>query len=412
MTNKIESSGIMKIGMFTDTYFPQVSGVSTSIKLLAEELRKRGHEVVIFTTTDPHAKAEANIVRVPSIPFISFSDRRIAYGGFDRCLKIARNMDLDIIHTHTEFSMGLAGKYVASRLKIPTLHTYHTMYENYTHYILDGLLIQPYHVKNMSRTFCNSSSGVVAPSRLTVDTLIDYGVKVPVRQIATGVEIPYYDKKAADRLRQDLGYGADDIVLLSLSRLSKEKNIQKVLEAYKELKKEEGNYHLVIVGDGPERDALEKFCIQNQLDVHFVGQVTHEEVASYYQMADLYINASTSESQGLTYLEALVNRCPLIAMRNDYLAGIVTEPAYGCLFDQNYSMVQAIKDYTQLLRAGSVPVIDTDRLYPLSVDRFADSIEEYYLDTILNYSRNQHRRFDRAFFKLKKIVREIVLGDD
>lgn len=107
----------MRIGMFTDTYFPQVSGVSTSIKILCDQLRKVGHEVIIFTTSDPEARPENGVVRLPSIPFASFEDRRIAFGGLDRCVKISREYDLDIIHTHTEFSLGLAGKYVASRLK-------------------------------------------------------------------------------------------------------------------------------------------------------------------------------------------------------------------------------------------------------------------------------------------------------
>ena len=85
----------MNIGFFTDTYFPQVSGVSTSVKLLRDELVRQGHEVIIFTTTDPNARPEPGVVRLPSVPFVSFEDRRVAYSGFERCLKIARNYQLD-----------------------------------------------------------------------------------------------------------------------------------------------------------------------------------------------------------------------------------------------------------------------------------------------------------------------------
>ena len=182
----------MNIGLFTDTYFPQVSGVSTSVKLLRNELVKLGHTVIIFTTTDPAAVAETGVVRLPSIPFVNYDDRRIAFSGFDRCLKIARQNELDIVHTHTEFSLGLAGKYVASRMKIPIVHTYHTMYENYTHYILQGQLIQVSHVRYLSKLFCNQTQGVITPSDLTHDKLREYGIQERIEVIPTGVEMPEY----------------------------------------------------------------------------------------------------------------------------------------------------------------------------------------------------------------------------
>ena len=99
----------MNIGLFTDTYFPQVSGVATSIKTLRDELTEQGHHVYIFTTTDPAAKhddPENGIYRFPSVPFVSFTDRRIAVRGWVRALKLARKLKLDIVHNQTEFSLG------------------------------------------------------------------------------------------------------------------------------------------------------------------------------------------------------------------------------------------------------------------------------------------------------------------
>ncbi|WP_282920569.1 glycosyltransferase [Ignavigranum ruoffiae] len=208
----------MKVGLFTDTYFPQVSGVSTSVKLLKEQLIERGHEVVIFTTTDPNSFPEANVVRLPSIPFISFEDRRIAYAGFDRCLKIAKRENIDLVHTHTEFSLGMTGRYVASRMKIPTVHTYHTMYENYTHYIMNGHLIQPKHVRTISRMFCNDSDRLIAPSQLTADTLLSYGVTVPIHVVPTGVNIPKISKVVDGHQRKML---ADRLILPKITEANK-----------------------------------------------------------------------------------------------------------------------------------------------------------------------------------------------
>ena len=152
----------MNIGLFTDTYFPQVSGVATSIKTLRDELEKQGNQVYIFTTTDPHVDKdtyERNIFRFPSIPFVSFTDRRIAVRGLFHAYEIAKELNLDIIHTQTEFSMGWIGKFVARNLEIPCIHTYHTMYEDYLHYVAKGKLLKPVHVKQMTLAFCLSYDG-------------------------------------------------------------------------------------------------------------------------------------------------------------------------------------------------------------------------------------------------------------
>ena len=210
----------MNIGFFTDTYFPQVSGVSTSVKLLRDELVRQGHNVIIFTTTDPAAKPEIGVVRLPSIPFVNYDDRRIAYSGFDRCLKIARQNNIEIIHTHTEFSLGMAGKYVASRMKIPNVHTYHTMYENYTHYILQGNLIHASHVRYLSKLYCNQTQGIITPSRITHDKLREYGISEKIEIIPTGVQMPKYLLENRVDVRSELHLKETDVVLLSLYRVS------------------------------------------------------------------------------------------------------------------------------------------------------------------------------------------------
>ena len=161
----------MKIGFFTDTYFPQVSGVATSIKTLKQELERHGHEVYIFTTTDPNAdKLEKDVIRMPSVPFISFKDRRVVVRGMWYAYLVAKELELDLIHTHTEFGAGILGKMVAKKLKIPLIHTYHTMYEDYLHYIGKGKVIRQSHVKYLSRLFANHTTGVVCPSERVIDT--------------------------------------------------------------------------------------------------------------------------------------------------------------------------------------------------------------------------------------------------
>ncbi|MBZ6528209.1 glycosyltransferase family 4 protein [Aerococcaceae bacterium DSM 111021] len=393
----------MRIGMFTDTYFPQVSGVSTSIKILCDQLRKVGHEVIIFTTSDPDARPENGVVRLPSIPFASFEDRRIAYGGLDRCLKISREYDLDIIHTHTEFSLGLAGKYVASRLKIPTVHTYHTMYENYTHYIWNGRLIKRQHVRWFSKAFCGQADGVITPSELTYATLKDYGVEAPMRIIPTGVLLPKFNENYRSLIRQRLNIPMDAPVLLSLSRLSKEKSLDEVLMAFPSVQEAYPSTHLVIVGDGPYRETLETIAKGYELkNVHFIGEILHNEVNQYYQMADLYINASESESQGLTYLESIANRLPLVAKENDYLNLIIQSGEFGQLYAPNGSLDKAIINYLDKKYGGEIESINLDLLDSISAERFADNVYFFYEELIENSDHTRSNFFERMLGEVKE----------
>lgn len=394
----------MRIGMFTDTYFPQVSGVSTSISILRDQLIAKGHEVYIFTTTDPEAVSENGVIRLPSIPFASFEDRRVAIAGFDRCLKIARNYHLDIVHTHTEFSLGLTGKYVASRLKIPSIHTYHTMYENYTHYIWNGHLIKQSHVRWYSRIFCSQNDGVITPSKLTHDTLEEYGVSAPLRIIPTGVNIPEFDIGIRHRLRHELGIGEDRVVLLSLSRLSKEKSIEEVIEAFPAIQKEIPKAYLVIAGDGPQKEELVRLAQNLAIeDIKFIGQISHSQVNYYYQMANLYINASESESQGLTYLEAIANKLPIVTKENDYLRSIVKSEAFGKLYKANDSLAKIVVDFLNQKNKGKIGEIDQDLLESISAEAFVDNVLEFYETIIQSPKQSQTKFYNRITSAAKEL---------
>ena len=164
----------MRVGLFTDTYFPQVSGVATSIRTLKTELEKLGHTVFIFTTTDKDVNRyeDWQIIRIPSVPFFAFKDRRVAYRGFSKALAIAKQYQLDIIHTQTEFSLGLLGVWIGRELRIPVIHTYHTQYEDYVRYIARGMVIRPSMVKYIVRSYMNDLDGVICPSEIVYDLVL------------------------------------------------------------------------------------------------------------------------------------------------------------------------------------------------------------------------------------------------
>ena len=382
----------MRIGLFTDTYFPQVSGVATSIRTLKTELEKLGHTVFIFTTTDKDVNRyeDWQIIRIPSVPFFAFKDRRIAYRGFSTALEIARQYQLDIIHTQTEFSLGLLGVWIAKELRIPVVHTYHTQYEDYVRYIAKGMVIRPSMVKYIVRGFISDLDGVICPSEIVYDLLMKYKVKVEKRVIPTGIELAKFERpeitaeNIAD-LREKLGISNQETMLLSLSRVSYEKNIQAVLAALPAVLEENPDVKLVVAGDGPYLSDLKAQAKRLNITdaVIFTGMIAPSETALYYKAADFFISASTSETQGLTYLESLASGTPIIAHGNPYLDNVINDKMFGTLYYEERDLAGAI-----LEAVIATPDLDekslATKLYEISAENFGRRVYEFYLDLIIS----------------------------
>lgn len=383
----------MNIGIFTDSYFPQLSGVATSIKTLKDALEKQGHNVFIFTTTDPHIKkgtVEANIFRFSSVPFISFTDRRVAFRGFFEATKVAREVKLDIVHTQTEFALGMIGKYVAHQLKIPAIHTYHTMYEDYLHYVLNGHLLRPYHVKQFTNVYLKNMDGVIAPSKRVETLLKRYKVNIPMRVIPTGVDVNSLNKAANIDIRKELGIPADAPVLLTLSRVAEEKKIDRILNAMPEIMDEFPETRLVIAGDGPDMEVLQEQVERLTLEdnVIFTGDVPHDDVGSYYKMADLFVSASDTETQGLTYIEALASGTKCVVYDTDYTEHVFDDDEFGKVFNGSGEMLNEILFYLRQGRKPIPPEKLTAKMDQISAKKFASSVYHFYQDVILEYQKD------------------------
>ncbi|QIL45627.1 glycosyltransferase family 4 protein [Vagococcus coleopterorum] len=385
----------MKIGIFTDTYFPQVSGVATSIKTLKEELLAQGHEVYIFTTSDPLVKKEDRVIRFASIPLLSFKERRIAVSGLGASVKQARELELDMIHTQTEFGMGWLGKRTARKLGIPVIHTYHTMYEDYLHYIVDGKLLKPKHVRWLSRKFTKGMNGIVCPSQRVVDKLQEYDIQLPMEIIPTGINLKQLSQTTDDShdlLREHYQVAADDILLLSLSRLSFEKNIQATVAAMPEIIATLPKTKLMIVGSGPYADDLKQQVADLDLTDHviFTGEVNNQLVGEFYRAADLFVNTSTSESQGLTYIEALAAGAKVVAPNGPYLAGLIDDPSLGRLFDNVEEFGSVVCQYLAELSTNadlSKEEIRQTKLADISSQRFVEKVSAFYQVAEANYQK-------------------------
>lgn len=378
----------MKIGLFTDTYYPQINGVATSVLMLKKNLEMRGHKVYVFTTTDPKADSkEKDVYRVPSIPFVSA--RRVGMFYNPRLSKIIKRLGLDVIHTHTEFSLGIFGRTMAKELNIPFLHTYHTIYEDYTHYI--GRLgvfdpIAKMAVRKLSIKFCNSADKVIVPTEKVKDLLLSYDLKQDISIIPTGIELSKFSKQnynfnIVQNLRTDLGIEEKDKVVLYIGRISKEKNIEEILIAMKSYLNERENVKLVLIGDGPEKNALENRAKELGIDNQtiFAGERPWNEIGMYYQIGDVFVSASQSETQGLTYIEALASGLPVVAKADKCLEGVLKDNINGYAFHNQEDFIKALDSilYDELKQERlSAGAIESTRKF--SAEHFAYTVEVVY----------------------------------
>ena len=379
----------MNIGIFSDTYFPQLNGVATSIRTLATALEKRGHNVYIFTPSDPRCHEgydTLNVHRVPSVPVRFVRDYRAGYVLSPFLAKKIVDLNLDIIHTQTEFCLGALGRLISATQGIPLVHTYHTMYEDYVHYIGGGHIISKEMARGFSGIYCNASTAVIAPTRKTEQLLTSYGVTKPISIIPTGINTSNFHK---DRFRQEeilelrksLGLEADTPVIISIGRIAKEKSIDVVIGALPRLIEKLPDLKMVIVGEGNEIENLGKFAESIGVGDHvmFTGGKPWDEIGKYYQLGNVFCSASVSETQGLTFAEAMAAGVPVVAKKDECIENIIENNLTGMLFESNEDLPELLyrvltdKALADRLSRASVKAMET-----LSVETFADSVESLY----------------------------------
>lgn len=378
----------MNIGIFSDTYFPQLNGVATSIRTLSGALEERGHHVYIFTPSDPRCagESEPNVFRLPSVPVYFVRDYRAGYICPPHVLKKIHAMDLDIIHTQTEFSLGFLGKLISTTQGIPMVHTYHTMYEDYVHYIGGGHIVSPEMAREFSRMFCNTAMDVIAPTHKTEQLLKSYGVTKPISVIPTGIDTSRFRKENYNpaeilELRRSLGLAADTPVIISIGRIAKEKSIDVIISALPELLERLPETMMVIVGEGNEIENLGHFAESIGVGEHviFTGGKPWTEIGKYYQLGNVFCSASVSETQGLTFAEAMAGGVPVVAKKDECIENIITDGETGMLFEKDADLPELLyRVLTDKPLAARLSEASMQAMERLSVKTFADSVESLY----------------------------------
>lgn len=368
----------MNIALFTDTYYPEINGVANSVYQLKKGLEQLGHNVYVFTTTNAMHCKEENEYRIFSVPFIFMKDRRMSFPIYLKWLRIIKKLNIDVVHTHTEFSLGILGRRIAKKLNIKHVHTYHTIYEDYIHYL--KLPKNKYTVKfvqDATKYFCNKANVVVAPTEKTREILVNYGVTSEISIIPTGINFLKFENIDFNRvtyLKNQLGYSDEDIIFVSIGRISAEKGLEETITNFSKLSTKNKNIKLLIVGDGPYKKTLEKMVLDKRLEksVTFTGYVNWEDIQNYYAIGDIFVSSSTSETQGLTYLEALVTGLYLLVRKDKSLEGLIDNGINGFEFenfDQFEVSYYLLKEKLNAKKRATINNKYTQEGYALSVEK-------------------------------------------
>ncbi len=395
----------MRVGIFTDQYYPLISGVVTSIKMLKDGLEQLGHQVYIFTSFDEKKATElipSDVINIPgrSYPFKNLKDYRYTF-THKRFVKIIKKYNLDIIHLQTEFNIAKIAKVAHKKLNIPVVHTMHTLWNDYfkylspffdkhAHNLMNSLL------KKMFMKDCAKMSEIqIVPTKKVFEQKDNYALGKEIRIVPTGIELDRFypnnlDKEKELKIKQSLNIKEGTFVFLYIGRTSEEKNIPTLIKAFARANLD--NSVFLIVGGGPELDELKDLAKELKIDnkIIFTGLVEWVNIPYYYQLGDVFLNASQSETQGLTYIEALASGKPLLVQKDECIEDVVVDYYNGLYFDGEDELVQKMKeivkapDTLKTIKANTLKSVEN-----YSKEQFTKNILSIYNEAIEMYNNKE-----------------------
>ena len=341
----------LKVLITTDLYTTTTNGVVTSVQNLFDELTQKGHDVRILTISDTlHSHKDGAVYYIRSVPLGAvYPDLRMPTSYRNRLIQEIIDWKPDIVHSQCEFFSFQFAERISRITGAPLVHTYHTLYEQYlTSYFIPSKRVGDFLAKFLSRKRLRHVDTLVAPTQKVENTLQHYGMRAPISVVPSGISLEQHHQRLSheERMarRRALGIADDDQVLLNLGRLGGEKNLGELLNLFAEARQKNENLKFLIVGDGPAREDLEKQAKRLGIAeyVIFTGMVPPDEVQNYYQLGDVFVSASTSETQGLTYIEAAANGLPLLCRQDDCLADVLQEGENGYEYTSAEEFLNAI----------------------------------------------------------------------
>ena len=383
----------MKVALFTDTYPPFINGVSTSCFNLVKTLKEHGHEVVVVTTRNDKGKVEYKdgIIKMPGVPLGFMYDYRLTklYNG--KVVRMLKKFGVELIHNQTDLGVGQFAKAAAKKLNVPLVYTYHTAYEDYTHYMVHGLMdrVGRKILKSYTKSVAKNATEFITPSLKTKEYMRNIASDAYVNIVPSGIDFSIFREENIDKSHQQEfkdahGIGPNTKVILLLGRVATEKSMDFSIKGFAAYlnKHPDADVKMIVVGDGPQRSEYEllthELHISNKVD--FIGKVPATEVPFYYNLADVYTSASLTETQGLTFMEAMSAGTIVLARFDSQLADTIIDNKTGFFFTDEESLLAKLEKVLSLddkererIIQGAYEIVD---MY--SLDKFYDNIMEVY----------------------------------
>jgi 1,2-diacylglycerol 3-alpha-glucosyltransferase len=371
----------LKIAMFTDSYYPTVDGAVVSMARQCRGLEANGHEIVIVAPDTPERpRGRWPVHYLPSMEFRSYKDYRIVVSPSDM-LEFLREQQVDMIHCHGLASMAILSLTAARAMRLPSVLTFHTMANEAVKYysffrFREDLLVPLVWV--YLRNLLRRPDTVIFPSAPIREEILGHGVKTKSDfVIPTGVDCSAFAPTNRD-LTMLSRYGLDDKrVLLHVGRLSKEKRLDIVLRALTELKVDDPDLRLLVVGSGPAEREYRALATELGLseEVVFTGFVPDGMLAKAYATCEMLVLASTFETQGLVILESMASGTPVAGIRCRAIPEFIEDGVNGTLFDE-HSCADGIRRC--LRNAGSLRANALETAKRHSTDAYVLKLEEAY----------------------------------
>ena len=332
----------MKVLITTDLYTTRTNGVVTSTHNLIHDLKRRGHDVRVITfSKDGTSRVEDGVyyIKSASLEWI-YPEVRMPTSRAGKYVREIVEWGPDVIHSQCEYFTYPFAKRISKKTGAPIIHTYHTMYEDYVGYVIPFKRLGASIIRKFVRARLKSAHTVIAPTEKVKASLVNFcRIKNDIAVIPSGICLDKHKIRLTEEERREgraaFGFNDDNFVLFNLGRLGTEKNIEELISYFAKISNKHENARLLLVGGGPARESLEKLAKEEGVSdkVIFAGLVDPDTVARYYQLGDLFVCASKSETQGLTYIEAAANGLPLLCRNDPCFDGVVIDGENGFRYE-------------------------------------------------------------------------------